>query len=189
MVANFVPLLAPANEMSYDTVAFYNGALAIVAGCGAAALAFRLLPPLSPALRTRRLLALTLRDVRRLATGPVPPSTDDWETRMCARLAVLPEEAQPLQRAQLLAALSVGSDTIRLRRLAAGADLDEVLQAFAQENAATATARLARLDHRLASVVGNIPAASDALRARAGILAITEALSEHDAFFGAETRP
>jgi len=34
MVINFVPLLAPANEMSYDTVQFYNGALAIVAGSG-----------------------------------------------------------------------------------------------------------------------------------------------------------
>src|SRR5207244_6595739 len=55
MVGNFVPLLAPANQMSYDTVQFYNAALAIVTGCGAAALSFRLLPPVSPALRTERL--------------------------------------------------------------------------------------------------------------------------------------
>src|SRR6267154_6859386 len=61
MAANFVPLLAPANQMSYDTQQFCNAGLAIVAGVGAAALSFRLLPPLSPALRTRRLLALTLR--------------------------------------------------------------------------------------------------------------------------------
>ena len=60
MAGNFVPLLAPANQMSYDTQQFYNAALAIVAGVGAGALSFRLLPPLSPALRTRRLLALTL---------------------------------------------------------------------------------------------------------------------------------
>jgi hypothetical protein len=39
------------------------GAIAIVL------LSFRLLPPLSPAYRARRLLALTLRDLRRLATG------------------------------------------------------------------------------------------------------------------------
>jgi hypothetical protein len=31
MTANFVPLLAPANQMTYDTVQFYNSALAIVA--------------------------------------------------------------------------------------------------------------------------------------------------------------
>jgi hypothetical protein len=48
--------------MTYDTAQFYNAALAIVAGIGAAALSFRLLPPLPQALRTGRLLALTLRD-------------------------------------------------------------------------------------------------------------------------------
>jgi uncharacterized membrane protein YccC len=78
MAVNFVPLLAPANEMSYDTVQFYNAALAIVAGSGAAAVSFRLLPPLSPEFRTRRLLALTLRDLRRLATGPIPRAPFDW---------------------------------------------------------------------------------------------------------------
>jgi uncharacterized membrane protein YccC len=71
MTVNFVPLLGPANPMSYDTVQFYNSASAIVADTTAAVLSFRLLPPLSPAFRTRRLLALTLRDLRRLA-----PSTD-----------------------------------------------------------------------------------------------------------------
>ena len=47
--ANFMPLLAPTNEMSYDGQQFYNSALAIMVGIGAAALAMRLLPPLSPA--------------------------------------------------------------------------------------------------------------------------------------------
>jgi uncharacterized membrane protein YccC len=188
MVANFIPILAPANEMSYDTVQFYNAALAIVAGCGAAAAAFRLLPPLPPAVRTRRLLALTLRDVRRLATGPIPPTTDDWEQRISGRLVVLPEEAEPLQRAQLLAALSVGSETIRLRRLAVGDDLDGALEAWARGDITTATARLARLDHHLAAAAGNGSEASDALRARASILAISEALSEHDAYFSASVR-
>src|SRR5271169_4274753 len=61
MAANFVPLLAPANPMTYNTEQFYNAALAIVAGVGAAAVSFRLIPPLSPAFRTQRLLALTLR--------------------------------------------------------------------------------------------------------------------------------
>src|SRR6202021_3954185 len=95
MTANFVPLLAPANQMSYDTQQFYNGALAIVAGVGVAALAFRLLPPLSPAQRTRRLLALTLRDLRRLTTGPIPPTPKSWESRIYGRLSALPEEAEP----------------------------------------------------------------------------------------------
>ena len=34
MAGNFVPLLAPANQTSYDTAQFYNAALAIVLGCG-----------------------------------------------------------------------------------------------------------------------------------------------------------
>src|SRR5262249_47892699 len=57
---NFVAVLAPTNVMSYDTAQFYNTALGIFAGAATAALGFRLLPQLSPALRARRLLALTL---------------------------------------------------------------------------------------------------------------------------------
>jgi uncharacterized membrane protein YccC len=94
MTANFIPLLAPANQESYDTVQFYNAALAIVAGLCAAAFSFRLMPPLSPAFRTRRLLALTWRDLRRLATGPIPQAPDDWEGRMYGRISALPDEAQ-----------------------------------------------------------------------------------------------
>src|SRR5262249_16492972 len=56
---NFVAVLAPTNVMSYDTTQFYNTALGIFAGIATAALGFRLLPQLSPALRARRLLALT----------------------------------------------------------------------------------------------------------------------------------
>ncbi len=44
MAAIFVPLLSPANQMSYDTAQFYNTALAIVPGCGAAALRFACCP-------------------------------------------------------------------------------------------------------------------------------------------------
>ena len=186
MVGNFVPLLAPANQMSYDTLQFYNAALAIVVGSGVGALSFRLLPPLSPALRTRRLLALTLRDLRRLATGPIPSTPDDWEGRMYGRLSALPNEAEPLQRARLLAALSVGTEIIRLRRIAprldVGSDLDAALAALAQGNSAMATARLARLDRRLASHPG---AGSIALRARARILAISGALTQHASYFDA----
>jgi Fusaric acid resistance protein family len=100
MTAYFSSLLAPANQGSYDTVQFYNNALAIVAGTGAAALSFRLMPPLSPAFRTRRLMALTLCDLRRLATAPIARTPDDWEGHVYGRLSVFPDEAQPLQRAR-----------------------------------------------------------------------------------------
>jgi uncharacterized membrane protein YccC len=185
MTANFVPLLAPANQMSYDTGQFYNSAVAIISGVGAAALAFRLLPPLSPALRTRRLLALTLRDLRRLTTGPIPRTAKKWQDRVYSRLSALPEQAEPLQRAQLTAALSVGTEIIRLRRIARRFDqdveLDLALDAVAKGDSSVATERLARLDQRLAALSGR--GARVRFRARASILATSEALAQHAAYF------
>jgi uncharacterized membrane protein YccC len=187
MTANFIPLLAPANQMSYNPQQFYNAALAIVAGAGVAALAFRLLPPLSPALRSRRLLALTLRDLRRLTTGMPPQSSDNWESRIYSRLCALPEHAEPLQRAQLMAALSVGTEIIRLRRIAHRFDqdveLDAALDAVAKGDSSAAAERLARLDQRLAALPDTRPGARARLRARSSILAMSEALAQHAAYF------
>jgi uncharacterized membrane protein YccC len=180
----FNSLLAPANQMSYDTQQFYNAALAIVAGAGTAALSFRLLPPLSPAFRTRRLLALTLRALRSLATGPIPQTPNDWEGRMYGRLSVLPDAAEPLQRSQLVAALSVGKEIIQLRHIARqldlGSGLDAALEALAQGSSAIATKRLTFLDQALAARLGDA-----ALRARGSILAMSEALTEHSIYFDA----
>jgi uncharacterized membrane protein YccC len=185
MSAYFVPVLAPTNQMSYDTVAFYNTATAIIGGAGAAALAFWLIPPLSPAFRTRRLLALTLRDLRRLTKGPIPRTTNGWQGRVYSRLSLLPEQAEPLQRAQLLAALSVGTEIIRLRRIAHRFDrdveLDDALDALATGNGSAAAERLAFLDQRLAALSG--PGVRVRLRARGSILTMTEALDHHAAYF------
>lgn len=187
MAINFVPMLAPANQMSYDPLQFYNAALAIIAGVGAAALGFRLLPPPSPALRTRRLLALTLRDLRRLATRATIPLLVDWESRIYSRLSALPEEADPLQPAQLLAAGSVGAGIIGLRRIARrfgrDVELDAALAAVARGDGAAAAECLARLDRRLAAVSASGPGARSRLRMRGQILAISETLSRHAAYF------
>jgi uncharacterized membrane protein YccC len=186
IAAFFCFLLAPTNQMTYDTQQFYNGAAAAVAGLGSAALSFRLLPLLPPASRARRLLSLTLRDLRRLATGKIPRSSEGWERRVYSRLSVLPDSAAPLQRSQLLAALSVGSEIIRLRnichRLDLGSGLDEALEALAGGNNAAAVAKLANLDDALTTRPGTA-----ILRARAGLLAISEALTEHAAYFDAAT--
>ena len=183
----FVPLLAPANRMSYDTAQFYNSALAIVVGCGVAPLAFSLLPSLPPALRARRLTVLTLRELRRLAIAPVPPRSDDWEGRVYGRLAAMPDEAEPLQRARLLAALSVGTEIIHLRHIARrfreAAELDAALAAFAHANSAIAIARLRQLDRRLASGPDAGPGAAISLRTRSRILVISETLAEHASYF------
>jgi uncharacterized membrane protein YccC len=181
---NFTPLLAPANQASYDTVQFYNAALAIAVGLGVATLSFRLMPPLSPGFRTRRLLALTLRDLRRLAARAVLRAPRDWRNRMLARLLAMPDQAEPLQRAQLMAALSVGSEIIRLRRIdarhALGPDLNAAFTALSQGQSAAAIARLALLDDRLASVGSEPPVV---LRTRARILAISELLTQYADYF------
>ncbi len=181
----FVPLVTPENPITYDTLQFYNSTLAIVSGAGAAALAFRLLPPPSPALRTRRLLALTLRGLRRLTTGPIPRAANEWEGRVYGRLSALPEQAEPLQRAQLMAALSVGTEIIRLRRIAhrfdQDAELNTVFDALARGDSSVATERLARLDQRLAALPGR--GARVRVRARSSILAMSEALARHAAYF------
>jgi uncharacterized membrane protein YccC len=185
IAANFVPILGPANRESYDTQQFYNAASAIVLGVGAAAFSFRLLPPLSPAFRARRLLTLTLRDLRRLATGPIPQTPANWQAHMYGRLEVLPDEAQPVQRSQLVVALEVGTEIIPLRhicrRLNLGSGLDAALRAFARGNSAMATARLAEIDAALST-----RADAEALRVRGHILALSEALTQHAAYFDEE---
>jgi uncharacterized membrane protein YccC len=181
----FVPLVAPANPITYDPLQYYNSALAIVVGAGGAALAFRLLPPLSPGLRTDRLLALSLRDLRRLTTGPIPWTANEWKARAYGRLSALSEQAEPLQRAQLMAALSVGTEIIRLRRVAHRFDqdarLDIALDALARGDSSVAIDRLGELDQRLAALPGS--GGRVRLRARSSMLAMSEALARHADYF------
>ena len=63
MALTFMPLLAPTNPMRYDTVQFYNFALAVFIGCGAAG--FHFTSCLRSADAARRLLDLRPRDLRR----------------------------------------------------------------------------------------------------------------------------
>ncbi|HUI14761.1 MAG TPA: FUSC family protein [Xanthobacteraceae bacterium] len=189
MVGNFVPLLAPANHMSYSTVQFYNAALAIIVGCGVAALSFRLLPPLSPAFRAQRLLQLTLLDLRRLATQAVPQLRENWEGLIYSRLVALPDAAEPLQRAQLATALSVGIELIELRRIAPQLgftfELDSALEPFARGDSTAAIAQFERLDQHLASVSESETQISADLRERGRILLVCDALVHHRAYFDA----
>jgi uncharacterized membrane protein YccC len=189
MGVNFMALLAPTNPMTYDTAQYYNTALSIIVGCVIAPLAFSLVPPLGPATRARRLLAFASRDLRRVAAGRRLMLLEDWEYRMYGRIAAVPDEAEPLQRARLLAALSVGTEIIHLRdmapRLGLAVELDAALAALAQRDSATAIAWLHRLDHRLAAEPDRGPEAAAVLRARSRILVMSEALSEHASYFDA----
>ena len=176
------PLVAPENQMTYDTQQFYNLALAIIVGLGSAALAFRLLPPLSPALRTRRLLALASRDLRDLARRPAAWTETDWKRRICSRLSALPAQADPSESAQLLSALSLGIEIVRLRRVACRfhleGEVDAALHALAQGDGSVATELLSRVDGKFASVADVAAGAWARLRSRGSILAISAALAQ-----------
>ncbi len=114
----------------------------------------------------------------------IPQASAGWEGCVCSHLSVLPDLAAPLQRLQLLAALAAGCDIIGLRnichRLDLGPILNEALKALAGGNSVAAAAKLANLDEALAARPGTA-----ILRARAGLLAISEALTEHAAYFEA----
>jgi uncharacterized membrane protein YccC len=193
MTMLFMPLLAPTNQESYDTVQFYNSTLAIVVGICFALLSFRLLPPLSPAYRVRRLLAVTLRDLRRLAKGRIDR---EWGDRIRGRLVAMPETATPLERAQLLAALPVGSDIIHLRDSAHrlkqlrgnelfDTELEAALDGLAHGKSVIAIAHLARLDEMLAGGSQSGPEDQRVLRTRASIIDLSATLTKHAAYFDA----
>ncbi len=189
LAMNFIPLLQPANTMSYDPGQFYNNAAALLAGVGLSMLMLRLLPPLAPAMRTRRLLALTLRDLRRLATGAMTASVVRWEGRVYGRLSALPDQSPPLQRARLAAAVSVGSEIIRLRHAASHfelhAELAPVLSAIARSDSAAAIDALDYFDRVVAALPTERPGRGPRLRLRANVRAIAEALALHAAYFDA----
>jgi uncharacterized membrane protein YccC len=190
MSATFIPLLGPTNQMNYDTAAFYNSELALVAGTGLGVMAMRLIPPVPPEQRARRLLTLTLRDLRRLAVGPLPSSTAAWESRVYGRLSAIPDQVELLQGARLVAALTAGYEIIRLRRIASRFDprseLDAACKAIARGDSASAIEDLRRFDDVLAAVPATTPGSSLRLRIRSIILAIAEVLAQHASYFDAK---
>jgi hypothetical protein len=141
-----------------------------------------LIPPLSPAYRAQRLLHLMLGDLRRLLQRRVNPPLDAWDGRGIGRLSGLPDSATPLQRARLLAAILVGAEVIRLRRGARrfglSAALDPALARLALGDIAGASEGLVQLDQQFAA-----EQTPTAVRARARILAISGALTQHAAYF------
>jgi uncharacterized membrane protein YccC len=184
---NVLPMLSLSNTMGYNEQQFYNSNLAILAGIAVATMAMRLLPPPSPEWRTRRLLALSLGDMQRLGRRHSPTMRRRWEGRTYARLIALPEQAEPLQRAQMASLLVVGTQIIRLRtvgpRFLPGAAIDAALNALSEGRTAVASKRLQQADQTLAALADLRPRTKILLRLRASILAISHELAEFAYFF------
>jgi len=186
MVTLFLPLLAPTNPPSYDPAAYFNSALAIVAGTIVASVSLRLIPPLSPAWRTQRLLSLTLRDLRLLAIRPRRLDRDGWVSRVCHRLAAMPKQATLEDAARLVAVLSAGEAVIQLRearrQLAGQEMLDRALGCLAAADIA-GTREALDLFCAQQPAAGAAPEALQGMRARCAATVINEALARHAGFF------
>ena len=189
---NIVPMLNIANGMTYDASQFWNGAIAILAGIAVGAAAMLIIPPLSPAIRAQRLLALTVADLRRLAKRASPGRQDDWESRGVARLLAMPDEAEPVERAELASAVAVGKEIVRLRRVAPrfvpAAMVDAVLQALAEGRSGEAIGGLRYIDSRIAALPPAESGARIRLSLRASILVISGQLLEYAPYFDRRIR-
>ena len=182
---NFLPMLNITNGMTYDASAFWNGAIAILAGIAFGVVAMLIIPPLSPAIRTRRLLSLMLRDFRRLVRRASPGRSDNWESKGVARLLAMPDKAEAQERAELAAIVAVGKEIVRLRHIAPRfvptAMVDAVLAPLAEGRSSEAIERLRDIDRRVAALPqarSRIP-----LSLRSSILVISGQLSEFATYF------
>jgi uncharacterized membrane protein YccC len=185
MVTNLLPILAIENQPSYDGTRFLNVALAISAGTVAAAIFLRLLPPLPPARRIQRLLALTLRDLRRLVVQRPRFETGAWIGLASQRLAAMPQQATLDQEAQLLAGLSVGEASIALLQarphLPGGDALDHAFACLAQGNVAQTREWLIRFCAE--QPAGATAEAQRGMHAAIQASLIADALNRHAGFF------
>jgi uncharacterized membrane protein YccC len=184
---NLIPMLSITNGITFDASQFWNSTSGILVGIACGALAMRIVPSVPAAIRTQRLLALTLADLRRLAKRASPGRQEHWESRGVARLLAIPEQADPVARAELVAAVAVGKEIMRLRRVAPrfvpGAAVDAALQALAEGRSSEAIERLRDIDRLLAALPRAEAANRILLRLRASILAISGQLAEFTPYF------
>jgi uncharacterized membrane protein YccC len=153
---NLLPMLGITNGMTYDASGFWNGVVAILAGIAFGVVAMLVIPPLSPAIRTQRLLALMLRDFRRLVRRATPGKSADWENRGVARLLAMPDKAEAQERAELAAIVAVGKEIVRFRQIAPrfvpSAMVDAALAPLAEGRSGEAIARLDDIDRQVAAL-------------------------------------
>lgn len=176
----FLALLAPSNQQTYALDTYLNGALATVGGVLVGLLGFRLVRPIGQARQMRRLLALTLRDVRRFALGRRLHPQQAWLGLLAARVGALPPDADPADRSRLVAAFSAGAQILRLWQqsgaLVQPERLRHALRALAAGDVQAAIATL----RRLAAIQGEDPRG---LRSRVELVLLSDVLTRHARYF------
>jgi uncharacterized membrane protein YccC len=182
---NLLPMLNITNGMTYDASGFWNGVIAILAGIAFGVIAMLAIPPLPPAIRAQRLLALMLRDLRRLVRRPSQRKSTDWENMGVARLLAMPDNAEAQDRAELAAIVAVGKEIVRFRQIAPrfvpDAMVYAVLAPLAEGRSGEAIARLDEIDRQVAA----LPRARSRvlLSLRSSIMVISGQLSEFASCF------
>jgi uncharacterized membrane protein YccC len=182
LIINFLAILLPSNQPNYNDLGqFLNSAFAVIVGTIATTIAMRLLPPISPTWRARRLVALTARDLCAMAIAVRWPSRTEWISRVCWRLQAMPEEATPEQLAQLELALSVGEALIYLRnsrpRLSGRKALDQAFASLAAVDQPAVSGWLSDFNAQQVRGATLVP-----MRSRAAATLIIDALSRRVGF-------
>jgi uncharacterized membrane protein YccC len=187
----FVSMIPISNVMSYNAVRFWNTSIAIFVGIAVGSMAMLILPPLPAPIRTQRLLALTLADLRRLSRRAAPGRTNVWEGRGVARLLAMPEQAQPVQRSELASMIAVGKEILCLRRLAPrfieNGALDAALRALAEGRSSEAIDDFRQVDRQLAGLDSLQAQSRMVLSLRASILVICGQLREFPACYDGDS--
>ncbi|MFG1213131.1 FUSC family protein [Xanthobacter flavus] len=144
MSINLLPLLGVGNPISYDASTFFNIALTIILGNIIGTLFFIIIPGLSPEVRARRLLALSVRDLRRLAARPQARGAARWTAVMTRRVEDLPPQATDAQASSLMTLFILGRALILLRETPAG-EVESRLISSASAALAEGRVELARI--------------------------------------------
>lgn len=181
MAVTSLPMLQIGNPIAYDPSAFFNGALTIVGGTAAGLVCFIILPVLSPQTRARRLLALSVRDVRRLAARARPGDAARWRALMTRRVEDLPPQASDDEARRLLALFALGRAIIFLRAALPDEDGQQLVTgacvALADGRPAAARDACAELAARLDEAAAT-PAATQIRAQLATLIGTLDALAE-----------
>lgn len=120
----YLTLLTPTNPMVYNPSLFLNSALPTLGGAVVSMLVYRIVLPNDQRGHVRAIVRVIRRDILDLLTREVTP--DAWETRMHDRMVRMigRMRAAEMTHAELIrggfAALRIGREVIRARRLHAG---------------------------------------------------------------------
>ena len=199
LAINFLFLLALGKVPKLDLAAYFNTAVAVLAGCAISVALFALLRPLGTQWVARRLVTGIMVDLGQLAAGR-PLATGAFESRMFDRINGLLLRLDPASSGDRpilqgsLAALRVGHNILSLRRLADGlppltrqiveGTLDAIARHFDTARHLGTNDDVAQTLARTAERLRGLDNDPDTLAALTAVTAIRLTLSYHAAFFG-----